>query len=233
MVGQHVRKGGAVLAALAIFSGGAVMGAAGAGAASTGSAGPGGPDPTCGRQCDDAFHGYGLRGDIAVYYEGPVEAVVGREVTYKAEFSAYGGDPWTGLPDVDVATVTHHAPEGFTFTGAQVTSYDWTPGRYPVTVLDSAAVVDPATGDVAVAAPAGGWAIPVVEDHRSPDKTYYASGIVTVTLRYTATQAVRDGVSGLTFTGTGAPASEGWVAKGSTQVAEAPKGLGGFGSSES
>lgn len=232
MVGRQVRRGGAVLAALAIVAGGAVTGAGGAGAASTGSAGPGGPAAECGRQCDDAFHGYAARGDIGVYYEGPVEAVVGREVTFKAEFETRG-DGWTGLPDVDVATVTHHAPEGFTFAGAAVTSYDWTPGRYPVTVLDSAVAVDPATGDVTVAAPAGGWAIPVVAGQPRPQGIYYRSGTVTVKLRYTATRPVRDGASGLTFTGTGVPASEGWVTTGTTQVTEAPKGLGGFGSSGS
>lgn len=229
MVGQLVRKGGAVLATLAILSGGAVMGAAGAGAASTGSAETGGPAAPCGRQCDDAFHDNKSRGDIGVYYEGPVEAVVGQEVTFKAEFTARG-DGWTGLPDVDVATVTHHAPEGFKFTGVEVTSYDWTPGRYPVTVLDSAVAVDPATGDVTVAAPAGGWVIPVVATQPSPGKTYYASGIVTVKLRYTATQSVRDGASGLTFTGTGAPASEGWLVNGAIDVTQ---DAGGFGSSAS
>ncbi|MGW6375369.1 hypothetical protein ACWFRB_04785 [Rhodococcus sp. NPDC055112] len=231
MARRLVQKGGSVLAALTLVVGGAMLGAGGAAAASTGSAGPEGPAAPCGRQCDDAFHDDKARGDIGVYYEGPVEAVVGREVTFKAEFTALG-DGWQGLPDVDLATVKHHAPEGFTFTGAEVTSYDWTPGRYPITVLDSAVVVDPATGDVTVAAPAGGWAIPVVANQSGPDKTYYASGIVTVKLRYTATQSVRDAASGLTFTGTGVPASEGWVAKGTIQVAEAPQ-AGGFGSSGS
>ncbi|AQA22217.1 hypothetical protein BTZ20_5789 [Rhodococcus sp. MTM3W5.2] len=170
-----------------------------------------------------------------MHYEGPGRAVVGQEVTFTAEFGARYLGPGS-IPDVAVATVTHRAPDGFEFTRAEVTSYDWTPGRYPITVLDSSAAVDPVRGDVTVAAPAGGWAIPEVVINNAPDPTRFVSGKVFVKLRYTATEPIRDGASGLTFTGTGVPASEGWVAKGTTQVteaeAEAPQ-PGGFGSSGS
>ncbi|MFG1785847.1 hypothetical protein ACGFIU_25725 [Rhodococcus oryzae] len=168
-----------------------------------------------------------------MYYEGPVEAVVGQEVTFTAEFGARYLGPGP-IPDVAVATVTHRAPEGFEFTRAEVTSYDWTPGRYPITVLDSSAAVDPVTGNVTVTAPAGGWAVPEIVINNAPDPTRYVSGTVFVKLRYTATEPVRDGASGLTFTGTDVPASEGWVTKGITQVAEAGSPQpGGFGSSGS
>ncbi|MFE3290676.1 hypothetical protein [Rhodococcus sp. NPDC059234] len=225
MVGQRVRKGGAVLAALAIVAAGAVTGVGSAGAAGMGSSGA-----ACATCTQDSFRDYQYRGDILVDYRGPGSVVVGQQVAFTAEFVArhFGPGP---MPDVKVATVTHRAPEGFEFTGAEVTAYDWTPGKYPMTPLDASVTVDPVTGYLTLTAPEGGWAIPGIADATEPGTT--RTGSVIVKLRYSATKSVSDGVSNLTFTGTDVPASDGWVTTGTTRVDAGPQGLGGFGSSGS
>ncbi|AQA20491.1 hypothetical protein BTZ20_5790 [Rhodococcus sp. MTM3W5.2] len=90
--------------------------------------------------------------------------------------------------------------------------------------LDSTAVVDPVTGDVTVTAPAGGWAIPTAATDAGS-----LTGYLSVGLRYKVVKSYLDGTTGVTFTGTGVPASEGWVATGFTKVT--PVDLGTFGSS--
>ncbi|TQF74753.1 hypothetical protein FK531_01265 [Rhodococcus spelaei] len=229
MAGKLVRAGGSVLAALTIVAVGATVGVGTAAAVSTGSAGLGSAAFPCDGCNDGGFDDFQRRGDILVRYQGPGEAVVGQEVAFTAAFEARGYASVDRLPDLAVATVTHHAPKGFTFTGAEVTAYDPDSGGYPVTALDSSVVVDPASGDVTVAAPAGGWAIPEFVSSNQ-GTTYYGSGNVIVKLSYKAIESVGDGASGLTYTGTGVPASDGWVAKGTTRVTQ---GLGGFGSSGS
>lgn len=227
MVGSLVRKGGSVLAALAVVAGGALAGAGSAGSVALGSSAPPcSPEDSMPGCYHSNFEDVKKVGDIRLGYSGPKEAVLGSEVAFEPTLYAgdYGYHP--SVPDVAIKSVTHHAPKGFEFTGATV--YAYTPAGWPVgstvTYLDKTVVVDPVTGDVTVTAPAGGWAVPVGDFGTSG----FNSGWVNVVLTYKVTELVSDGTSGATFTGTGVPASEGWVATGTTKVT--PVDLGAFGS---
>ncbi|SEM16052.1 hypothetical protein [Rhodococcus maanshanensis] len=214
MVGQLVRRGGSVLAALAVVVGGATMGAGVAGGAPGGGFGS-----SCSglyeELCGEAFLDHGAKGNILLGYQGPAKAEVGSEVTYYPSFTARDG-----IPGLAVMSVTHHAPRGFEFVGAEVTSR---PRFAADAKLDSTAVVDPVTGDVTVTAPAGGWAIPT-----SATDAGSLSGSLFVGLRYKVVESYLAGTTGVTFTGTDVPASEGWLATGATRVTS---GIGGLGSS--
>ncbi|MGW6375370.1 hypothetical protein ACWFRB_04790 [Rhodococcus sp. NPDC055112] len=170
--------------------------------------------------CDGFFTESATAGDISLGYKGPATAEVDSEVTFKSVFTARDA-----MPGKAVTSVTHHAPRGFEFVGAEVSSRHqgvWPPTEPDLTTeLDSTVVVDPATGNGTVTAPAGGWVIPT----RATDTV---SGYVIVELRYKVIKSYLDGTSGITFTGTDVPASEGWLATGATRVTP---GIGWFGSS--
>ncbi|MET4610685.1 hypothetical protein ABIC28_001663 [Rhodococcus sp. PvR044] len=212
MVGQLVRRGGSVLAALAVVVGGATMGAGVAGGASVGSSCTGIYEKLCN---GEAFIDQGARGNILLAYQGPAKAKVGSEVLYFPGLEARDG-----TPGLTVTSFTHHVPRGLEFVGAEVISYS---PILPGAELDSTAMVDPVTGDVTVTAPAGGWVIPT-----AVTDTGSRTGFLRVNLRYKVVKSYLDGNTGVTFTGTGAPASEGWVATGFTTVT--PVDLGTFGS---
>jgi hypothetical protein len=211
MVGSLVRKGGSVLAALAVVAGGAVTGvgtagAAGSGSLEQGSVALGSSAPPCYFEdpmpgCDDGlFNDEATVGNISLVYTGTSRAVaLGQETGFRARLSGR---------DVAITSVTHHVPRGFEFTGAHVWSWAYPLGDAIETTLDSTAVVDPVTGDVTITAPAGGW---IAADGRF-------TGSVFVSLDYKVTALSPDGASGLRFTGTGVPASEGWMATGTTKV---------------
>ncbi|MFE3290677.1 hypothetical protein [Rhodococcus sp. NPDC059234] len=250
MDGRLVRRGGAVLAALAIVTGGALAGAGGAGASSTGSAAGASwlPDellqnllPPCEdysgqfpdqRPCyRNTFATSGTLGNYFGVYSGVKEAGAGARTTFYATVGANEAAFRVADPEanVDVTSVTHHAPKGFTFVGVKVTGRTPQPiTPWPAVTFDSTAVVDPVTGDVTVTAPEGGWPIrPGWNGGR------FATGSVSLALEYTAPDEALDGASGFTFTGTGVPASQGWVATGNTRVLPASWGLGTSGSSGS
>jgi len=223
MVGHLVRRGGSVLAALAVVVGGAAMGTGVAGGAAGGGFGSTGV-PCVGLTsplCDGIFSDGATAGNIGLSYWGPAEAEVDSEVAFTSRFLARDA-----MPDLAVTSVTHHAPRGFEFVGAEVQSRRGAvyPDPDTYTELDATVVVDPVTGDVTVAAPAGGWAIPRSQESSGSWRT----GQVDVKLRYQVTKSHLDGTSGVTFTGTGVPASEGWLATGATRVTP---GIGGFNSS--
>lgn len=222
-----------MLAALAIVAGGATVGVGGAGAVSTGSTGvrpcdrysPG--DIACDR---DTFWAAEQRvGDFRMSFSGTDELVVGQNAWLSATFRVGDAGPQASLPDAAVASVTFHAPKGFEFVG--VSLYSYTPNFYPeapiYTSPDSTAVVDHVTGDVTVTAPAGGWAVATRENGAG----FIVSGQVTVRASYKATELVADGTSGVTFTGTGTgvPASEGWMATGTTRVIPVDLSFGSLG----
>ncbi|WP_139191099.1 hypothetical protein [Rhodococcus tukisamuensis] len=219
-----------MLAALAIVAGGVTVGVGGAGAVSTGSTGVPQCDPYGGAQvaCDnDTFWAAEQRvGDFRMSFAGSDELVVGQNAWLSASFSVGDAGPQASLPDAAVTNVTFHTPKGFEFVG--VSLYSYTPNFYPEPTIwtspDSTAVVDPVNGDVTVTAPADGWAVATRENGAGS----IVSGQVTVRAAFKATELVADGTSGVTFTGTGVPASEGWMATGATQVI--PVDLSGFGS---
>ncbi|WP_139191321.1 hypothetical protein [Rhodococcus tukisamuensis] len=204
-----------MLAALAIGVGVATMGAGAAWGVS--SSAVGGVDQGCAgleQPCDTSFWSPSERvGNSNIYlgYQGPGEAEVGREVGYFPSFSAPDG-----MPGLAVTSVTHHAPRGFEFVGAEVSSR--TPPWWTDVNLDSTATVDPVTGDVTVTAPEGGWVIPT---------DGFRSGQLYVYLRYKVVKPYLAGTAGVTFTGTDVPASKGWMATGITREVSA---FGPFGS---
>jgi hypothetical protein len=216
MVGSLVRKGGSVLAVLAVVAGGAFAGAGSAGSVALGSAAP--PcsvDDSMPGCYDSWFEDVKKVGDILLGYRGPKAVALGQETSFVAVFNAGDGSYQDSIPDVAIASVTHHPPKGFEFMGVDVST----------ATLDSTAVVDPVTGDLTVTAPAGGWAVP---KHQASNG-HWDSGYVEVVFTYKVTKLVLDGTSGLRFTGTDVPASDGWMVTGTTKVT--PVDLGGFGSS--
>ncbi|MFI6430062.1 hypothetical protein [Rhodococcus oryzae] len=246
MIGQLVRRGGAVLAALTIVTGGAVAGAGGAGAVSTGSAAgqldemwqnllrpchdtsAQFPDPgPCYR---NGFSDVGMLGNYKGAYSGVKEVDPGANATFAAVVVAQEAAFQVAAPEVnvDVTSVTHHAPKGFEFVRVTVTGETPTPTPpWPVVDLDSTATVDPATGDVTVTAPDGGWAL-----QPGRNGNMFAGGAVRLVFEYKAPDVALDGTNGFTFTGTGVPASDGWVASGNTRVLPAG-GMGSTGSAGS
>ncbi|WP_027502710.1 hypothetical protein [Rhodococcus sp. UNC363MFTsu5.1] len=250
MDGKLVRRGGAALAALAILTGGALAGAGGASASSTGSADGQSwlPDeilqnllPVCEdyspqfpdqRPCyRNSFSDSGTLGNYPGWYGGVKEVDAGAKATFRAVVGATEAAFQVADPEanVDVRSVTHHAPKGFTFVGVKVLGQTPQPiSPWPIVTFDATTVVDPATGDVTVTAPEGGWPIrPGWNGGR------FATGTVTLAFEYTAPDEALDGACGFTFTGTGVPASQGWVATGNTRVLPASWGLGTSGSSGS
>ncbi|TQF74756.1 hypothetical protein FK531_01280 [Rhodococcus spelaei] len=211
MAGRLVRAGGSMLAAPTIAAGGAVTGVGTAGAAGSGSADGGSvalgssAHPCTGEDtmpgCDDGqFKEVATVGHIQLEYIGSSKPVVlGQETGFLTRFDGR---------DAVITSVTHHPPRGFEFTSAKDWSWSYPAGDGVVTYLDSTAVVDPVTGDVTVTAPAGGWTA-------APGRY---SGSVFVSLGYRATAFGQDGASGLRFTGTDVPASEGWMVTGTTKV---------------
>lgn len=245
MVGHLVCKGGAVLAALTIVTGGAVAGAGGAGAVSTGSA-AGQLDEMWQnllRPCHDyspqfpdlgpcyraGFSDNGTLGNYLGAYSGVKEVDPGAKALFTASVVAKEAAFQVPSPevDVDVTSVTHHAPKGFQFVGVKVTGGTPTPTPpWPIVDLASTTTVDPVTGDVTVTAPDGGWAL-------QPGRNGgFAGGYVSLVFEYKAPDVALDGTNGFTFTGTGVPASEDWVASGNTRVMPAG-GMGSTGSAGS
>lgn len=202
MVGKLVRGGVSVLALLTVTASGAAVGVAHAAGSSD--------DASCGVPYGDCVGveqlGYGSRGDVNVIYLGDYYAVVGQDITFIAELRPSVDEGPT--PGVVISSVTHGVPEGFTFTGSDVTSYEETPGVYPVKALESSAAVDPETGDVTVTAPGEGWTVP----NRA------ARGTVYVKLHYRLTKPITEEFvrSHITFAGPDVPASDEWVASGAT-----------------
>ncbi|MET4610687.1 hypothetical protein ABIC28_001665 [Rhodococcus sp. PvR044] len=241
MVGSLVRKGGSVLAALTVVASGITMGVGTAAGQSwwedevlqnllppctIESMPSGGP-------CyERAFTDEGMAGDLHMSYAGPKDVKSGDVVSFYASSSAGEGGYQPAVPDVEVSSVTHHPPRGFEFMDATV--FARKPGWYPEGsthwALDSTVAVDPVTGNVTVTPPAGGWAVPKSREyHPNPDTTLFLSGDVTVQMRYRASGYGLDNPSGVTVTGTGVPASEGWLATGNTRVTP----MGGTGSTGS
>ncbi|WP_152447836.1 hypothetical protein [Rhodococcus triatomae] len=155
-------------------------------------------------------YGYGTtRGDVSIIYHGPSSASLGQDVTFVAEL---GGRPDDGpTPGNVISSVIHRAPAGFEFTGADVSSYEETPGVYPIKFLESSASVDPETGDVTVSAPAEGWTV--------PPKT--GDGVATVNrvfvkIHYHVSKPVTEEFarSYVSFTGPDVPASDEWMETG-------------------
>lgn len=239
MVGHLVRKGGAVLAALTVVAGGAMVGT-GAAAGQTGSADEMWRNLV--RPCHDSdpwfpdrgpcyrntFSESGMLGNYQGSYSGVKTVDPGADVTFTAAVTAREAAFDVPVPEVnvDVTSVTHHPPRGFEFVGVKATGYSPAPGSegYGVS-LDSTVVVDPVTGDVTVSAPDGGWAL-------EPGwiASTFRSGMVSLVFDYKAPDKDVDGDNGFTFTGTGVPASKGWVAKGNTRVVPVSGGIGSAGS---
>lgn len=176
----------------------------------------------------NGFSDSGTLGHYGVRYYGLEEVDPGAETVFTAVVGAQEvafdvADPEV---NVDVASVTHHPPKGFEFIGVRVSGYTPTPApTFPVGELDSTIEVDVATGDVTATAPAGGWAL---LPGRNGDG--FASGAVRVDFIYRAPDYAPGSASGVTFTGTGVPASDGWVATGVTRVMPGFLGTGSTGS---
>ncbi|MGW6375368.1 hypothetical protein ACWFRB_04780 [Rhodococcus sp. NPDC055112] len=240
MVGHLVRKGGAVLAVLTVVAGGAVVGM-GTAVGQTGSADeiwrnlvrpcyPTGDAffPDRGPCYRNTFSDSGMLGNYKGAYFGVKTVEPGVDVSFDAVVVAQEAAFDVPAPEVnvDVASVTHHPPKGFEFVGVKVT------GHTPVPILPgpgvdlaSTVVVDPVTGDVTVSAPAGGWAL---QPGRNGEQ--FAGGAVSLVFHYKAPDQDVDGDNGFTFTGTGVPASNGWVATGNTRVVPVSGGIGSSGS---
>jgi hypothetical protein len=200
MVGKAVRGGVSILAALTVAVSGAAVSVANAAGSS---------DELCamveGGCGGSGQYGYGAsRGDVAIVYKGPEYAVPGQDVTFVAELRPMLDEGET--PGVSVDAVTHLAPEGFEYTGADVSSYEETSGVYPIKFLESSASVDPETGAVVVAAPNGGWTLPARA----------SNGIVYVNIHYRVTKPITDEyvLSYINFTGRDVAASDEWVKSG-------------------
>ncbi len=86
-------------------------------------------------------------------------------------------------------------------------------------------MVDPGTGDVTVTAPEGGWALMPGQNGGRLE-----GGSVTVEFVYQAPDLAVGSTGGMTFTGTGVPASQDWVATGATRVMPGFMGTGSTGS---
>lgn len=223
---MKLRRAGSALFVVLAVGGGATTVAAG-----TAIGQDFGSSNACVDRCvDGGFSVSAGHGGMRIVHQGSVEAVVGDEVTFVVVLEARGYAGNDPIPTRVISAVTHQAPEGFEFTGARVTSYDWTPGAYPITALESTSGVDPTSGAVTVTAPTGGWTIPVVVRDLPEGETVYGPGNVTVTLTYLVTEPVRAGESGIMFTGNDIPALNAPIAIGKTDVAAAS---GGFGSSGS
>ncbi|SEL65747.1 hypothetical protein SAMN05444583_11295 [Rhodococcus maanshanensis] len=199
-MGGHVgRVGGAVLAVLTIAGGGLGLGVgtAGAGLGSSKYGQPLCSNVDSGVLCDgERFGSTTWVGDTELTYSGTDRAAPGDETSFRVSF--------IGSRDVlhpmVVTSLTHQVPSGFEFTGATVK----TGGNRE---LDPGVVVDPATGNVTVMAPDGGWTIP---------KDNTSSGYLVFELDYTVTDVDGDSTSRIAFTGTDS-ASARWVATGNTQ----------------
>lgn len=240
MVRHLVRKGGAVLAALTVVAGGAMTGM-GTAAGQTGSADEiwrnlvrpcyptdDGFFPDRGPCYRNTYSDTGMLGNYKGVYFGVKTVEPGADVTFDAVVVAQEAAFDVPAPElnVDVTSVTHHPPKGFEFVGVKVTGSTPVPlPPGPYVNLDSTVAVDPATGDVTVSAPAGGWAL---QPGRNGEM--FAGGAVSLVFTYKAPDKDVDGDTGFTFTGTGVPASKGWVAKGNTRVVAVSGGLGSTGS---
>ena len=129
--------------------------------------------------------------------------------------------------DVDVTSVTFQPPKGFEFLGVEVKE-QWgnQDSPKPSVTLDSTVVVDPGTGEITVTAPDGGWRI-APGGFRGE---FYSSEVyLSFTLR-APDDRMPGSTSGVTFTGTSVPASDGWVATGTTRVWPESDGAGSSGS---
>ncbi|MFD4423393.1 hypothetical protein ACFWO5_00985 [Rhodococcus sp. NPDC058481] len=176
----------------------------------------------------NGFADSGMLGNYKGAYFGVKEVDPGADATFTAVVVAQEAAFQVAAPEVnvDVTSVTHLPPEGFEFVGVKVTGYTPTetpPG--PLVDLPSTVAVDPVTGKVTVTAPEGGWAL---QPGRNGGK--FEGGSVSLVFEYKAPDKALDGANGFTFTGTGVPASDGWVASGNTRVLPAGGGTGSTGS---
>ena len=168
-------------------------------------------------------------GNYAVEYMAPNEAEPGAEVTFRARIEALEAAFDVADPEhnVDVTSVTLRAPEGFEFLGATVVGRTpWATSPNPITVdFDSTSVVDPATGDVTVTAPEGGWPIwPGMDAHR------FEGGKVDLIFTFRAPERAEGSTHGFTFTGTTVPESRGLVVARNIRVMPDAAGAGSSGS---
>jgi hypothetical protein len=235
MAGHLVHTGGAVLAALTIAAGGA--GTAGATPWVVDELWQG-VAPSCsiisGQVADwvpcyrSGFNNSGFLGDYKGNLQGPREAAPGAEVVFYAQVFAQEPAYDVASPEanVDVTSITFHAPKGFDFVDVKVGGYISVPfGQGVSRALDGTVAVDPATGDVTVTAPAGGWALIPGQNGGK-----FEGGNVTARFTYKAPETDVGGTVGMTFTGTSVPASDGWVASDSTRVMPGFLGTGSAGS---
>lgn len=217
MTGRVVRASGAALAVLAMAAGGVAVGGGGAGAQSvllddvTGSISSGqGPcepfndsDGGNGLEpgwCDDLrWQNVTTVGDFRVWLTGRDRVQLGENAVVRTSFAV-------SKAGVELADATIRAPRGFEFKSGTV--------KLNGIAVEATFTVDPATGDVTVAAPDGGWTVPVREMYpggplhggANMELTYRAAGLP-LTLGETA----------LRFSGSGVPDS-GWVLKGATKL---------------
>lgn len=201
MVGRVARAGGAALAVLAMASGGVVAGGGGAGAFSVDPGSTAGA-PVCEpftdedefapqTLCDDLrFQASATVGDFDVFLSGRKRVYAGENHAVRASFRALKAD-------AELSSATVRTPHGFEFKGGTV--------KLNGTEVEATFTVDPATGDVTVASPGGGWTGNV-----RMELTYRAGG-----LSLTATETA------LRFSGSGVPDS-GWVLKGATNTLLVP-----------
>ncbi|MGW0174265.1 hypothetical protein ACWDUM_10505 [Rhodococcus sp. NPDC003322] len=200
MVGRVARAGGAALAVLAMAAGGVVAGGGGAGAFSVDPGSTAGA-PVCKpftdedelpqALCDDLrFEAYAPVGDFDVWLSGRERVYAGENHAVRAGFRARKAG-------VELSSATVRTPHGFEFKGGTV--------KLNGTEVEATFTVDPATGDVTVAAPGGGWTGNV-----NMELTYRAGG-----LSLTAAETA------LRFSGSGVPDS-GWVLKGATNTLLVP-----------
>lgn len=161
---------------------------------------------------DNVWRVYARVGAEGGTYKGPLQAVVGEPVLFEVETISSA-----------LTSVTHRAPDGFEFVGATVIAHDWTPGRYPYTVLPSTTTVDPESGDVTVTAGEEGWPVPLMQ---LPEPYSTRKGFVYIQMRYLPTAPIRNGESAMSFTASGVPATDGWMAEGRTTVTAPSTGSG-------
>jgi hypothetical protein len=210
MTGNLVRGVVGVLAALTVAASGTAVSAAQTGSSS------GTPCSLVGGCGVTGLFWHGFAGDVLVRYHGPAYVVPGQDVTFIGELARSYQDAGA-TPGVTVTSVTHLAPEGFEFTGATVTSYEETPGAYPVKVLGYSTSSDVETREVTVTSPGGGWTLPTWEATVNGQPQQVA-GSVFVEFHYRVTKAVEvDSLSAITaVTGPDVPASEEWLVRGLT-----------------